>query len=57
MGLQMGASAVINGNECEGNQAVGTGRREGFLLGNAISRSGAMPPLVMIFEGSHADLT
>jgi len=48
------------GNRIHDNHLVGVGIQKGWdvqLVGNEISRSGGMPPLVMIFEGSHAELT
>jgi hypothetical protein len=48
------------GNRIHDNNLVGVGIHKGWnvqLVGNEISRSGGMPPLVMIFEGSHAEFT
>ena len=48
------------GNRIHDNALVGVGIRKGWsvkLVGNEISRSGGMPPLIMVFEGSRAELT
>ena len=48
------------GNRIHDNTLVAVGIRKGWnvqLVGNEISRSGGMPPLIMVFEGSRAELT
>ena len=48
------------GNRIHDNTLVAVGIRKGWnvqLVGNEISRSGGMPPLIMVFEGSRAEFT
>ena len=48
------------GNRIHDNNLVAVGIHKGWnvqLVGNEMTRSGGMPPLVMVFEGSRAELT
>ncbi len=59
IGVQEGASAVLLGNRCLENATVAIGVRHGaevYAAHNTLSRSGGMPPLVAIRDGSTAVL-
>jgi parallel beta-helix repeat protein len=59
IGVQDGASAVLLGNRCLENATVAIGVRHGaevYAAHNTLSRSGGMPPLVAVRDGSTAVL-
>ena len=57
IGIQGGATAIVINNQCIGNRLVAigvTGESTATLRGNRFQRSGGMPPIVAIKDGSTA---
>lgn len=55
VGVEEGAVAFVVDNKCVENEKVAVGLRHGsvgLVVGNELSRSGGMPPLVAVREGS-----
>jgi hypothetical protein len=59
IGVQTGATAEIHGNKCQGNKRVAigvTGGSTAIITTNELSRTGDVPPIIAVKDGSTATI-